>query len=130
LAANTFTENDLGWFLTILSVLTPIDPVDPKMAIFFMKPLGRSRGNNTKRESSQSNYQRHPKYGLCKPYGYRNIFEDVATCVEMKNENWVFALNGNDKYNLIYRSKLDLLYKYRFITEERYISILRDAGIK
>ena len=72
-----------------------------------------------------------PKKGFVRPYGSVNIQEDVATFVEKMSEPEFFKplLDPSHPYSYVYRSKLDLLYKWKIITEKEYFTVLEEAGL-
>ncbi|MDP2673051.1 MAG: hypothetical protein Q8O84_04530 [Nanoarchaeota archaeon] len=74
-----------------------------------------------------------PRHGYTSAYGGKNIHEDVATFVDYSNNPEFFKPlidPTSEKYDKRYRQKLDLLYKYKFITDKEYYRILREAGVQ
>ena len=70
-----------------------------------------------------------PKNGCTRAYGCNNYHEDVATFVEQVAEGdhdfyKPLITPQSGKYDPKYRKKLDLLYKYGFITTEDYQKII------
>jgi len=72
--------------------------------------------------------------GFVNEYGKTNIYEDVATFTGKVAANPSFFKGHIDPkspdYNPIYRKKLDLLNKYKFISEQEYNKVLEEAGVK
>ena len=75
-----------------------------------------------------------PRNGFLTPYGASAFTEDISETVRTAiNEPETFKDLINPKssnYDLKYRQKLDFLYKYKYITPERYKQILSSAGIE
>lgn len=67
-------------------------------------------------------------YGYTSPYGTTNVHEDVATftaTIAADTKNFKGLLSEDHKWSDTYRGKLDLLYKYKFITKEQYQNALK-----
>jgi len=76
-----------------------------------------------------------PKEGLVRPYGGKDLMEDVATFNEKDNSPSFFVnlINPHTEkiggYDIRYSQKLDLKNKYGFISDEEYNAILSAAGV-
>ncbi len=70
-----------------------------------------------------------PRNGCIRPYGCTNYHEDVSTFIEnvYKDPKLISALINpqSPTYDIRYSQKLDLLYKYGYITNGRYNTILQ-----
>ena len=79
---------------------------------------------------SESQYFVGPNRGFSWNYGKLNYQEDVATFADhIYNRGHWENLIKNNQYQDIYRAKLALMYKYRFITNSEYESIFRAYGL-
>ena len=85
------------------------------------------------REYKDLDYRDFPKEGVLRIYGLYNQKEHVATYVEeIRNEYFLGKLIDPDSptYDKRYRDGIDLLHKYKFISDEEYNNILKEAGLK
>ena len=91
-------------------------------------------------ENKAAEYRGEPLEGVISPYVATNeplqsaVFEDVATFVQsVAVEPFIFGklINpSNPDYDPRYRQKLDILHKYKFISDFEYNKILEVAGVK
>ena len=73
-----------------------------------------------------------PAHGFIREYGTTNMREDIATYHEhIRNPEFFSQLINPEspQYDARYKEKLDLLFEYKFITEEEYKTILWAAGL-
>lgn len=74
------------------------------------------------------------RYGCVTPYGCSKLEEDIAEFVgytKKSPEFWKPLLDPkSESYDLRYMKKLDLLLKYKGISQENYDIILKGAGLK
>jgi len=62
------------------------------------------------------------------PYGRKNIREDIAEYVkEIYDPSFIDLISSSEPR---YRAKLDLLYKYKFISDKEYYDVLEMAGVR
>ena len=71
-----------------------------------------------------------PKYGYVRPYGAYNKNEDMATFTEKITSDPGFfkregLLDGGKNYDPRYKQKVDLLFKYGFISQAEYNAVFK-----
>lgn len=97
------------------------------------KGLG-DRNPNTNLAVTWEDGKADPRNGIARAYGANDIMEDVATMVEnvYRNPDAYIPLItiDNPQYDPRYKQKLDLLLRYKFISQDRYDFILRGGKWK
>jgi hypothetical protein len=77
--------------------------------------------------------ENQPRDGFVRGYGASSFLEDVATFNEHDTEPEFFKClmkPGCGDYDSKYRKKIDLKYKYKFISREEYSGILQAVGVR